>query len=138
VPGRDGVGRVAEADGAAVDLDGPALGAEEAGEHLEQLVLPLPFQRHDASTSPLWRSKDTSASLRPSLRDRTRRRGSVACRRRAARRGRTGGADGGAEHHLDDPLLDAGHDVDGADRLAVAQHVARSQSSAISVKRCEM
>ena len=39
-----------------------------------------------------------------------------------ARRRRRASFERGAEHQLDDPLLDAGLDVQDADRLAVAQH----------------
>ena len=76
-------------------------------------------------TSPLPRSKETSSSLVPTRRLRTRE-----ARRTGARGGGRrcrGGArarllDAGAEHQLDDPLLGAGGDVDDADGLAVAEH----------------
>ena len=87
---------------------------------------PGPRARRRRATSPSRRSKETSSSLVPTRRLRTR----EARRPRLRRRRRRGAAADGAarcsircaEHQLDDPLLGAGRHVDDADGLAVAQH----------------
>ncbi len=47
-PGGNGIGRVAKGPGCAIDGQRPAVRLAESGEHIEQLILPLPFQGHDA------------------------------------------------------------------------------------------
>ena len=108
----------------AVDLDGAAVRLDRTGECCEQLVLALPFERDDAGDLAVLQVEGDVLQLGADL--------EVADRDARAARGRRRSfvrlalrhallLDLGAEHQLDDALLDAGDDIDHADRLAVAQ-----------------
>ena len=90
-PRRDGIGGVAEGHGRAVDLDRARAGAAVARQHVEQLVLPLPFQRDDAQhLAPVQVERDIGQPRAGRQGPRTRSRGVpvVGRRRRRARRRR--------------------------------------------------
>ena len=124
--GGDGVGGVGEADRA---CRRPRWCRRRAGRTPESTAnsssWPWPSRATTPSTSPSCEVEgDVLRAWCRRARLRTLRRGGAGGGRRprrAARR-RRGALDAGAEHQLDDPLLDARGDVDDADGLAVAQH----------------
>jgi hypothetical protein len=119
----DGVGGVAEHLAGALDLDDAAGGAAQAAQRLEELVLPLPFQPHDAQNLALPQLEADRAELGPDreVRDPQPR----GARGRGPRRlGRAGGlaGEGGAQHELHRAVLDPRLDGEVADGGPVAQH----------------
>ncbi len=104
----------------------PPAGRTEPESAANSSSWPWPSSATTPTTSPLRRSNETSCELGadPELADGKPRRAGRSARRLGRRLGwrRRALLDPGAEHQLDDALLDAGRDVDDADGLAVAQH----------------
>ena len=121
--GADRVGGVGELPSGAVDLDAAARGTDRAGERGEELVLALALERDDADDLAVAEVEGDVVELgadREVPRRKARR--AVGLDGAGAAGGGAGTVDAGAEHQLDDALLDAGGDVEDADGLAVAQH----------------
>ena len=102
----------------------PPVGRRNPASTSKSSSCPWPSSATTPSTSPSCRSNETSSSFAPEATWLSRSRGGSA--RAAARPGRARRRGGlgqrGAEHHLDDPVLDPGLDRDVADGRAVAQH----------------
>ena len=111
-----------EADRAAVDLDGAGGRSGRAGERGEKLVLALALEGDDGEDLAVAELEGDVLELAPDpegAEREARRAGGRGCGRVVAG---AGALDAGAEHELDDLLLDARGDRHHPDGLAVAEH----------------